>query len=161
MPVVERESADVADDAATAAAVAEIRAAMSGVVLTDSRTTPMSTPDPPAAAASASASAAGHGTIRLRGRLPRPSEGPSTTAAGPDRAVAAGPVGHGVIRLRGALPGRSEGPRAVAAAGPVGHGIIRLRVPAPAFVSGGPVQPADAVTAAAREDIVAALAASA
>jgi hypothetical protein len=159
MPVVERESADVADDAATLAAVAEIRAAMSGVVLTDSRTTPMSTPDPPAAAASAVG--AGHGTIRLRGRLARPSQGPSTTAAGPDRAVAAGPVGHGVIRLRGVLPGRSEGSRAVAAAGPVGHGIIRLRaVPAPAVVSGGPVQPADAVTAAAREDIVAALAAS-
>jgi hypothetical protein len=95
---------------------------------------------------------AGHGTIRLHGRA----------APAPRQPTAADPVGHGTIRLHGAAA-----PTEIAAADPVGHGAINLhgRTPPPepgllhAIVEAS--EPADPITEAAREDILAAIAATA
>jgi hypothetical protein len=122
-------------DEATAAAREDIRAAMSHADASEHPSTNDAPPDPPAAASGA---AAGHGAIRLRGQRARPGAAPAATTPGPD-AVAAGPVGHGPIRLAGraTAPAEAEQPRSA------------------------PADPVDAATAAAREQIRAALSATA
>jgi hypothetical protein len=111
-------------------------------------------------ATAAASGAAGHGTIRLRGLLP-PRQAPAATATAPETGPvpAAGPVGHGAIRLRH----RAEPERPPAAPEPVGHGTVVLygtgsdgqaRFAAPVVTDDGP-------TLSAREDIRAALVATA
>ena len=90
---------DVTIEYATAAAVQAIRDAISATEAAAATSTSADPPDPPAAAASGAA--VGHGPIRLRGQLPRPTEAPGTTTPNPVPAAAAGPVGHGEIHLRG------------------------------------------------------------
>gem|GEM_PF-3602840 len=155
MPDVERGAVEPVDEA-TVAAIEEIRAAMSSAGDLGESPTPEAPPDPPAAAESGPAP--GHGTIRLHGHLPRPTEAPATTQPAPDAAVAAGPIGHGVIRLRTPAP-----PEPIAEPGPVGHGPVLLYgatfegEPRFAFPCG---EVDDTATVAARHEILAALAAT-
>ena len=130
-------------DEATVAAIEEIRAAMSAATLPENGPASAGPPDPPAAAASGSA--VGHGTIRLRGLLPRPTEADATTHGQTDPAVAAGPIGHGTIRLLGADPLDQHVESEPAPAQPE---------PQP------PLDPFDAAAAAAREEILLALTAT-
>jgi hypothetical protein len=89
----------------------------------------------------------GHGTIRLRGLLPRPTEADATTHGQTDPAVAAGPIGHGTIRLLGADP--------------LDQHVEPEPEPAPAEPQPQqPPDPFDAAAAAAREEILLALTAT-
>jgi hypothetical protein len=104
---------------------------------------PAAAPPSEQPAAAASGGAVGHGPIRLRGQLPRPSA-TGSTAPGQDPAAAVGPVGHGAIRLRGRVA-----PEPAPA------------TPEPQPAAADPMDPFEAATIAAREDVRAALAATA
>lgn len=165
---------------ATAAAIADLQAALSATRLADAEATQEAEPPHEVArrhepAATVSDTAVGHGAIRLRGRSPEPSAKPTPAAPESDPVAASdsGPIGHGTIRLL--VPSPRSGaehvpatpdPGAAAAAGPIGHGSIRLlgrTVPdqperAPETAGRVEPEPPDAATQAAREELLAALA---
>lgn len=102
-------------------------------------------PEQPAAAVSGTA--VGHGTIRLRGQSPRSTTPAAATTPEPGAAAGTAPVA--TPEPDAAAGTGAAGPTT----GPVGHGEIRLHAQ---MESGFP----ESVTAAARDDVLAALAAT-